>query len=405
MPYATDRVRKRVPYATYTLIALNILSYLGLHILSGPENVTAAQMQFGFVPSQGNWYSLITSMFVHLNVWHVFTNLLFLWVFGALIEDALGVTLFLTLLFGSQVGAQLVHAGVATGFGSANVAKPVIGASGAVAGLLGLAAVRFYRTRLRIAYWVVVKAGVIEVAAWVFIALWAGYEMCTGILSVAAERAGVRGADPVAHWAHLGGFAFGIVGALMLRLRAEGQREYFLEELRRDPLSVSGYDVIGELHRLAQEDADVPEVHHALAKQYVLERKYELAGHSYLRAVDRYLNAANRTGAAEAYEELTGCFPECLLNLRNQFGVALALEQEGRYGMAVHVFDQLAEAYPKSEEAQTSLMRAATLCVEQLADIQSALGYLERLAADYPEGRWHDYARRQSENLRRALGK
>jgi len=403
LPYATDRERKRIPYATYSLIGINLLTYLGLHTLSSPQSVYAAQMQLGFVPAHGNWQSVITSMFVHLNALHLFSNLVFLWVFGSLVEDTLGVALFLTLLFGSQLGANLVHAGIVQYFGSANVAKPVIGASGAVAGLLGLAVIRFYRTRLRIAYWVVVKAGVIEVAAWVFIAAWAGLQAYMGVVSLAAERIG-QGADPVAYFAHLGGFAFGVVGALVLRLRTEGQHEYLVEQLRRDPLSVSGYNIVRELQGLAQQDASAPEVHHALAKQYLLERRYEMAGHCYLRAIDCYLKRANRPAAAEAYEELTGCFPECLLNLRNQFGVALALEQQGRSSLAVHAFDQLARAYPDSEEAQISLMHAAALCVERLADYRSALGLLERLVSQYPDGRWHDLARRQIAELRRTLG-
>ena len=404
LPYATDRPRKRVPYATYCLIGLNLLTYLGLHTFNSPDSVYAAQTQLGFIPTHGRWYALVTSMFLHSSAIHLLTNLLFLWVFGSLVEDALGAALFLTLFFGSQLGASLVHAGITASVGSASAAQPVIGASGAVAGLLGLVAVRFYRTRLRIAYWVVIKAGVIEITAWVFIALWAAVQVYQAVLWLATERAGMGGRDLTAYWAHLGGLAFGVVGALVLRLRAEGQQEYFLEKLRRNPLSISGYNVVRDLYHLAQEDPDSPEVHHALAKQYLLERKYDRAGHSYLRAIDCYLQRADRASAAEAYEELTGCYPDCILNQRNQFGVALALEQETRYALAVHVFDRLADAYPQSDEAQVALMRAAAICAEHLADPPSALRFLERLATEYPQGRWADYARRQSAALREALG-
>ncbi len=403
MPYATDRERKRLPYATYTLIGLNVLTYLGLNTFGTAQNFYAAQMQLGFVPAQGHWYSLITSMFIHGSLLHLVTNMFFLLVFGALIEEGLGIAVFLTLFVGSQLAANLLHATVGTAFSSAAMSKPVIGASGAVAGLLGLAAMRFYRTRVRVAYWVVVKAGVVKIAAWAFIALWVGIEAARGVISLAAQRGGLGAPDPVAHWAHLGGFAFGIVGALVLRLRTEGQREYLLDELRRDPLSVSGYNVVRELQRLAQEEAGSPEVHHALAKQYVLEHKYQQAGHSYLRAIDLYLRGANRTSAAEAYEELTALFPDCLLNLRNQFGIGVALEQEGRCAMAAHVFERLADTYPDREEAQVSLMRAAALCAERLADPRGALRYLERLANEHPNGQWSEFARRQSARLRRVL--
>jgi len=404
MVYATDRERKRVPYATYTLIGLNVLTYLGLNTLGSPQSFYAAQMQFGFVPTAGRWYSVITSMFMHGNIWHLCSNMIFLWVFGALVEEGLGIAVFLTLFLGSQLASNLLHATVGIAFGSAAMSKPVIGASGAVAGLLGVTAVRFYRTRLRIAYWVVVKAGVIEVAAWVFIALWAGYQTFTAMVSLVAERSGLSGADPVAHWAHLGGLVFGVVGAAVLRLHPEAQREYLLVELRRDPLSVSGYDVMRDLQRLMAEDPGAAEPHHALAKQYVFDRKHEQAGHSYLRAIDRYLKAANRKGAAEAYEELVALYPECVLNLRNQFAIGVALEQEGRYALAVQVYVQLTSSYPDAEEAQVALMRAAALCAERLADPRGALGYLERLAADYPEGRWAQFASGQSAKLRGLLG-
>jgi tetratricopeptide (TPR) repeat protein len=158
-----------------------------------------------------------------------------------------------------------------------------------------------------------------------------------------------------------------------------------------------------DLQSLVLEDADCPEAHPALAKQYVLDRQYEQAGRSYLRAIDCYLRQGGHAAATESYEELTALFPECRLNLRLQFRMATALEQQGRCALAVRAFERVAYAYAYSEEAQVSLMRAAALCAERLADPPGALDYLERLAADYPQGPWTAFARRQSARLRREL--
>lgn len=166
--------------------------------------------RFGFVPAEIGPVRLISHQFLHADLLHLLFNMLFLWAVGGLLEQTLGARLFVSSYLASGVAAALVHA-----LGHPASAEPAIGASGAVAGLMGMFAVLHLREPLRLA--LVAGLGlaprilIVSLPAWVFLGVWLLEQ-----LFFASFGSSVLG---VAFLAHLGGFAFGVAVALLLRSR------------------------------------------------------------------------------------------------------------------------------------------------------------------------------------------
>jgi membrane associated rhomboid family serine protease len=166
--------------------------------------------RFGFVPAEIGPLRLISHQFLHADLLHLLFNMLFLWAVGGLLELTLGPALFVSSYLVSGVAAALAHA-----FAHPGSAEPAIGASGAVAGLMGMFAALHLRQPLRLA--LVAGLGlaprilILSLPAWVFLGLWLLEQ-----LFFASFRSSVLG---VAFLAHLGGFVFGVALALLLRSR------------------------------------------------------------------------------------------------------------------------------------------------------------------------------------------
>jgi membrane associated rhomboid family serine protease len=167
-------------------------------VLGGTDNVR--------VPSHSAFLTILTSMFMHGGWLHIAGNMLFLWIFGNNVEDAMGRFRFvLFYLLGGIVAALAQLAS------DPSSAGPLVGASGAIAGVLGGYIVLHPRARVLTAIILVVFFTVVEVPAWVLLGV---YFFMLELLSGAVGLAGSTG-DDVAHFAHVGGF---ITGLLLIRL-------------------------------------------------------------------------------------------------------------------------------------------------------------------------------------------
>jgi rhomboid family protein len=161
------------------------------------------------------WEGVFTGMFMHASWEHILGNMLFLWIFGNNIEDALGHLGFLAWYLVAGVAAMAVQSFVTLDFAGVHAASiPNIGASGAIAGVLGAYFVLLPRARVLS----VIFFGLIwirEVPAVIFLGIWIAFEAWQGGLSLYHPAA----AGGVAVFAHIGGFAFGVLSGLALRLR------------------------------------------------------------------------------------------------------------------------------------------------------------------------------------------
>jgi len=182
----------------WTLIAVNVLIYF-LCWSRGQAAENELIFQYGAIPRvltrdlSGTWYTALTSMFMHGGWAHLLGNMLFLWVFADNIEDLLGEFGF--LLFYLMCGAAALAAHVAM---DPTSKIPVVGASGAISGVLGAYIVTFPRNDVRTLYFIVFLAGFTRVPAWLYLGIWFGMQLL--------------GRDPgVAFGAHIGGFIAGVV--------------------------------------------------------------------------------------------------------------------------------------------------------------------------------------------------
>jgi len=206
-----DTSRRTVPIVTYALIALNVLFFFVE--LSGGDAFVGT---WAFVPSRflanplGGAATLVTSMFMHAGWVHLGGNMLYLWIFGDNVEDRFGHATF--TVFYLLCGLAATFAQLAFSAGS-NV--PNLGASGAIAGVLGAYILLFPKGRVR----VLQGQQVIQVPALIVIGMWIALQFFSGIGSIAdsAQSGGV------AYMAHIGGFLAGFVLTFLLRGRGVAQ--------------------------------------------------------------------------------------------------------------------------------------------------------------------------------------
>jgi len=200
-----DSTRRTIPVVTYVLIALNVLFFF-VELSGGDPFIE----HWSVVPRRllanpgSDFPTIFTSMFMHAGWLHLGGNMLYLWIFGDNVEDSFGHLKFLIFYLLCGIAATLAQLAFSTG---SNV--PNLGASGAIAGVLGAYILLFPRGQVK----VLMGRGVIPMPALVVIGLWIVLQLVSGIGSIttSAETGGV------AYMAHIGGFLAGIILTFLLR--------------------------------------------------------------------------------------------------------------------------------------------------------------------------------------------
>lgn len=210
-PIRDHNPSERTPLVTYALIALNIAIYLGgLVYLSDERALSQVYVDYGLVPARflaGDASgALITSLFLHGGLMHLAGNMLFLWIFGDNMEDAMGHLGFLAFYLASGVIASLAHVYVDP---MSNI--PLVGASGAIAGVMGGYLLLYPKARVDIFIFFIVFFRILPIPAWIMLCLWFAIQIFSGV------NAGSGGG--IAYWAHAGGFVIGLVFTLPVWLR------------------------------------------------------------------------------------------------------------------------------------------------------------------------------------------
>jgi membrane associated rhomboid family serine protease len=215
IPISDNQPRRRTPIITYSLITLNLLIFL-LQLGSGPW-VEALVYRWGVVPTQiALWpqqpavlLTLISSTFLHGGWAHLIGNMLYLGIFGDNVEDRLGHGRFLLFYLGGGIVAGLVQVWFTPGS-----PVPAIGASGAVATVLGAYMVLYPAARVRVIIPPFFFFGTIAVPAILTLGFWFVGQFFNGLFSLGAMSAAYSGG--VAWWAHVGGFVTGMIIAFRL---------------------------------------------------------------------------------------------------------------------------------------------------------------------------------------------
>jgi membrane associated rhomboid family serine protease len=198
---------RTTPVVTIALIAANVFVYLWQMSLPDRE-LERFFMVNGLVPADFSWGAAFTSMFVHANAVHAISNLLCLWIFGDNVEDRMGHFRFL----GFYVMAGLAAA-LAQTWADPGSTIPLVGASGAIAGVMGAYLLLFPHSRVLVLVFLFLFIDIIEIPAIIFLGIWFVMQLLLGVGRTAAESSG----GGIAYWAHAAGFAVGLAGAALLR--------------------------------------------------------------------------------------------------------------------------------------------------------------------------------------------
>ncbi len=229
IPIRDDTPRFSTPFVTYFIIALNTLVFLFELTVGGQSHraLNSLMYQFGVVPLHferaltsgstaslaGLFLPILTSMFLHASWLHIIGNMWVLWIFGDNIEDYLGHFTYLIFYLVSGFAAAVAHILLNAG---SNV--PSVGASGAIAGVMGAYFVLYPRARVLIWF---PPIFFFHLPAWLVLGYWFFVQFLSGAATSIAETSQTSGG--IAFWAHVGGFVAGIV---LIKVLPERPRRY-----------------------------------------------------------------------------------------------------------------------------------------------------------------------------------
>ena len=205
---------RRFPIVNWLLIALNVLVFL-YEIRLSPAGLDKLTRTWGLVPSQlmahpaTTWVTIFTAMFLHGGWFHILSNMWVLFIFGDNIEDRLGGGRYLFFYLLSGVAAALLESFVLRGS-----SVPMIGASGAIAGVLGAYLILYPHARIASLVPILFIFTIIEIPAVLFLLFWFASQLFSGWLTLQGSSG-----SGIAWWAHVGGFVFGMLAVHLFTQR------------------------------------------------------------------------------------------------------------------------------------------------------------------------------------------
>jgi membrane associated rhomboid family serine protease len=224
-----DTIRSRTfPIVNLSIIAVNVVVFLFEEILPH-QTLEPLFRYFGLVPAELSlfnpirWFTLITSMFLHGSWFHLISNMWTLYIFGDNVEDRMGSGRYLLyyLLAGTAAGLTQV-------FSMPGSTLPTIGASGAIAGVLGAYFILYPGAKVITMIPVFIFPWFVDIPAFLYLGIWFVSQLSSGLLSLGA----VSDFGGVAWWAHIGGFVFGFLMVRLFTRKVKTYRQLYRDEYR-----------------------------------------------------------------------------------------------------------------------------------------------------------------------------
>jgi membrane associated rhomboid family serine protease len=342
-------------------------------------SASSITQQYAFIPAQPKAVSYITASFLHGGWLHLIGNMWFLWLAGFVLEDAWGRWLY--SIFYLIAGAAALQFYAWTNPGSIT---PTLGASGAVAALMGAFLVRFPRMKIEMAWLFMFRLYRFKAAAYWLLPLWLAVEIFYGSLFGSSSG--------VAHWAHVGGFLFGAVAAVAIQRSGLEQKANKAIEEQVSWISDPELEQASAMMEHGQLDEAA-----ALLTNHVALKPSSVDAWSLLRQIH------TRRSDKPAYLEAT--LKTCALNLKSRHieaafqdyaefidsggklpaGIWLELckaaEEKQEFERAFTEYRQLAASYPAERQSLTAQLSAARLCTKRLNRPQDALALYQAAAA------------------------
>lgn len=333
---------------------------------------------YGYIPGQPSLLTLFTPMFMHGGWLHLLGNMLFLWLSGTSLEDRWGRVLFPILFLVSGIAGTLAHGAM-----NSQGDIPMVGASGAIAGLMGAFLIRLATTRIRFFYWIYFARGTFYAPAYVVLPLWLLQQF-----SMASSP--IMGG--VAVWAHIGGFGVGVAAALLIRLTGlevrvlapaiEKKTTWTPSERlgaalgKLDRGDADG--AIRELETLLRSRPDNIEARASLITAYSGKGDHVAAGRESARLVGGYLKARDMAGAMAAFREHKQTYPDVPLAMRDQVALAAHCERAQDYPEAAALYQEAIRAWPDDPLAPKALVGYGRLTLQVFNRPEEALPLFEQ---------------------------
>ena len=336
--------------------------------------------QYAFVPAHPNPISYLTANFLHGGWLHLIGNMWFLWLAGFVLEDAWGRPLYAVIYLIAGAAALQFHAWLNPGS-----IVPTLGASGAVAALMGAFLVRFPKMKIEMMWTIFFfRRYTFKAPAWGLLPLWLLMEVLYGTLFGQASG--------TAHWAHVGGFLFGAVAALALRYSGlEHKMNQAIESevsWQNDPEIVQASEMVSN----EQLDQALPILKEYLARKPDSVDASSLLREIYLRKEDtpfylayterlcsQHLAAREPQAAWQDYEEFLQHGGD-KLPAQLWLDLCRVPEEDGSFERALDEYEKLAKAHPKDRQSLLARLAAARICMKRLQRPQDALKFYEQVA-------------------------
>lgn len=328
--------------------------------------------KWGYIPNDPHVVNIFTCLFLHEGFWHLFGNMLFLFLAGCALEDLWGRPLYLGFYLMCGIAATVTH-----DLKFPSSAVPIIGASGAIAGLMGAFLVRLAKTRIKFFYFFwffTIKMGTFEAPAFVVLPMWFAQQIAYAMLT--QESAGV------AFWAHIGGFVFGTLfafgmNAMMIEERFIAPSIEKKVSLVQNPLFLSAISL--------SERGEYPQALVQLQRVVRMEPNH-MDAYMEMRTIYEKLEDA------AGYAAVTGGILDIALRSKDSEVVLTNLEQYKRYSLkkplpaktllglgaffeegqddhgAAFQYEELTRNYPDDPLAMKAYSKLARLCIERLND-------------------------------------
>ena len=350
------------------------MNSLSVQLQQAKENSIAEK--YAFVPAHPSAISYLTANFLHGGWMHLIGNMWFLWLAGFVLEDFWGRWLYSAFYLIAGLAAMQFDAWV-----NAGSTVPTLGASGAVAALMGAFLVRFPKMKIEMLWWIFLRPRRFKAAAYWLLPAWLAMEIFYG--SVFGQSTGV------AHWAHVGGFAFGALAGLGLRYSGLEQKanqkieadltlqsdpeiqqgsnlidkgeftsaeEILNDYFSRNPNSLDACNLLALIHRKKNDTAALAETLSRLCAIHLKAGEDELAWKSY----EEFLQTGGKGLPAATWLDL-----------------CRAAERLEAFDRALAEYENLARAYPAERQSILAQLGAARLCLKRLNQPERALELFE----------------------------
>jgi membrane associated rhomboid family serine protease len=348
------------------------------------------------VPNRPQFVTLLTGIFIHVSVAHLFWNMVFLWLFGPHVEEALGWEAFLALYLGGGIAAGLLHMAIILLF-APKVVVPLVGASGAISAVMAPFVIRFHRAQIRL-FWlpaVLLRStwSQLEVPAVMGVGVWMLQNIGGGIFFLINPQPG-----GTAYWAHIGGFVFGLVAAELTGLLRDGRQDYLLQDARS--AGTRGQETletaIRKYRAFLDRDPRNGVVRAELARLLVVQDRQE-AETEMLGAVRDLLKRNQPLLAARCVRDAASLGLPLPLSARERLRLAGALETMGEPDGAVVLLSALISETPDAPEDEMARLKLGQLLRERDRVRANAVlaGFLEK----YPHSQWAGRAKELQTNV------